>query len=367
MSKIKILQYTSSMNRAGAETLLMNIYRNIDREKFEFHFITHYKVKSDYEDEIIKLGGKIIYIDRPRIKTLAKFKKDFKNLVDTYGPYDAVHTHMQLFNSIILKESKRNNIKIRISHAHLNGDYSKSTVFRKIYEKISKHLINKYSNYKMSCSYEAGKYLYNSNDFILLNNAIDINQFRESNNEYFIHNELNLERNTKIITNIARFVPAKNHEFIINIFSEIIKRNNNYRLILVGEGELLYKIKNICEEKKISQYVYFLGVRSDINKILESTHVFFMPSILEGLPVALVEAQAAGIKCVVSNNIPTQCDLGLGIVKSLDLSSSNLDWVESILSNKTNKIDFEIRREKIINSGYDLENNLRVLSKIYES
>lgn len=367
MGKIKVLQYTSSMNRAGAETLLMNIYRNINRDKFEFHFITHYKEKSDYEDEIIKLGGKVIYIDRPKIKNLPKYSKDFRALVENYGPYNAIHSHMQLFNGIVLREAKKNNIEVRISHAHLNGDYNKSTLFRKIYERYSMNMIDKYSNYKMSCSYDSGKYLYNSEQFMLLNNAIDINLFNLEKKEYFIHEELGLERNIKFITNIARFVDAKNHDFIIEIFDKVMKTDNSYRLLLVGEGELKEKIINKCKEKGIEKYVYFLGIRSDINKILASTDVFLMPSILEGLPVVLVEAQAAGIPCIVSNNIPSQCDLGLKSVKFLDLTLDISKWVEAILNCKRSNIDFKIRREKIINNGYDLDNNVEILSKIYEN
>ena len=112
MEKIKILQYTGAMNRGGAETLLMNIYRNIDRNKFEFHFITHSKDKSDYDDEIIRLGGKVIYIEKPSLKELKVFSKNFKSIVDEFGPYNAIHSHVQLFNGIVLREAKRNNIKI---------------------------------------------------------------------------------------------------------------------------------------------------------------------------------------------------------------------------------------------------------------
>ncbi|HHD2754452.1 TPA: glycosyltransferase family 1 protein, partial [Clostridium perfringens] len=140
MNKVKILQYVSCMNRAGAETLLMNIYRNINREKYEFHFITHTKEKCDYDDEIIALGGKVIYLERPNRNNIKKYKNDLKKIIDKNGPYNAIHSHMQLMNGLILKTAYDIGIKNRISHAHLNGDYKKRSFFRNIYIKYSKYL-----------------------------------------------------------------------------------------------------------------------------------------------------------------------------------------------------------------------------------
>ena len=368
MQRIKILQYTGAMNRAGAETLLMNMYRNIDRDKFEFHFISHTKEICDYDEEIQSLGGKIIYIERPSIKNIKKFSNNFKNIIDDNGPYDAIHTHMQLLNGIVLNEAKKNGIKVRISHAHLNGDYNKNSILRKIYVSYSKYLINKNSTHRIACSKESGKYLYNNNKFELINNAIDINQFEFNNKEGYIHDELSLNKDIKLITHIGRFVKAKNHDFIIEVFNNIIKKDKKYRLILVGEGELMDSIKSKVSEYNLQEYVYFLGLRSDINKILASTDVFFMPSILEGLPVVLVEAQAAGVPCIISKNIPKEVDLGLDIVEALGLEEDKNKWIEAIISSSDkNKIKFEIRKENIINNGYDLFNNIKIMSQIYEN
>lgn len=365
MEKIKILQYTGAMNRGGAETLLMNIYRNIDRNKFEFHFITHSKYKSDYDDEIIRLGGKVIYLEKPSLKELKVFSKNFKSIVDEFGPYNAIHSHVQLFNGIVLREAKRNNIKIRVSHAHLNGDYAKSNILRSIYIGYSKFLINNNSTNKISCSYESGKYLYNSDKFILLNNAIDINEFKFDNKSNYLKKELNLDEDEKIITHIGTFKEAKNHNFIIDIFKEIRKSNSKYKLVLVGRGELEPKIRYKANELGLSDDIYFLGVREDIPKILQSTDVFFMPSILEGLPVVLVEAQAAGVPCVISKNIPKESDMGLNIIKNLELNDDKEKWIEAIINNNDSKIKFELRKDKIIKNGFDLDNNIKFLSNLY--
>ena len=363
--KVKVLQYSGAMNRGGAETILMNIFRNIDREKFEFHFVTHSKETSDYDQEIIALGGKVIYLNKPNYKDLKTFKKEFKQMINDYGPYDAIHSHVQLFNGLILHEAKKNNIKRRISHAHLNGDYSKSSIIRNIYVHYSKYLIRKNSTEFIACSKDAGKYLYNNADFITMNNAIDVNLFNYDNKSKLLHEEYNLDFDNKIITHIGTFKSAKNHEYIIEVFNELIKRDNKWRLFLVGDGELKDKIVNKTRLYNLGDYVYFLGKREDIPHILQSTDVFIMPSILEGLPVVLVEAQAAGVPCIISNNIPTSCDLGLGLVKVLDLKDNLGYWCNEILKQNGNKIDFKTRKIAIKNSGYDLKKNIDLLENLY--
>ncbi|MBI6056662.1 glycosyltransferase [Clostridium perfringens] len=366
--KIKVLQYTGAMNRGGAETLLMNLYRNINRDKFEFNFISHSKEKSDYDDEIIKLGGKIIYIDKPSIKDLKKFSRDFNNVIKKYGPYDVIHTHVQLFNGFVLKEAAKNNIKIRVSHAHLNGDYSKSSFFRKIYEVYSKYLINKNSTYKISCSYPSGEYLYNGDDFLLLNNAVDVKQFEFDNKCDALKKELKISSSEKIITHIGTFKEAKNHDFIVDVFKRINEKDKSYKLILVGRGQLEDKIKQKVIDNGLDEYVHFLGVREDIPLILQSTDVFFMPSILEGLPVVLVEAQAAGVKCVISDQIPNQCDMGLGLVKSLSLEKDSIEeWAEEVMNIPHDYLTFEKRKNALLSNGFDLSRNIKVISEIYEN
>ena len=366
MAKIKVLQYTGAMNRGGAETLLMNIYRNIDRKKFEFHFITHSKEKSDYDEEIKSLGGKIIYLEPANIKYLSKYKKDFHLINEKFGPYDAIHSHVQLMNGLVLKEAKKNNIDIRISHAHLNGDYEKNSVFRNLYRRYSKSLIKKYSKYRLSCSYESGKYLYPGNKFKILNNAIDIEQFKDKG-KGSLRDELGLSKDDIVITHIGTFKEAKNHEFIIDVFKELNNRDKRYKLILVGRGILLKDIKEKVKRLNLDNYVYFLGVREDIPNIFKATDIFFMPSILEGLPVVLVEAQAAGVNCVISTNIPKECDMGIGLINYQSLNSNLNDWVDLILNLNLNFVDFTIREKAIINKGYSLEKNIIFLESLYSN
>lgn len=364
MDKIKILQYTGTMNMGGAETLLMNLYRNMNRNKYEFHFVTHSKKKCYYYDEIIKLGGKIIYIDHPTIKNFKKYSQDFKKIIKNNGPYNAIHSHVQLFNGIVLREAKRNEIPNIISHAHLNGDYSRKTIKRIIYKNFSKYLINNSATYRISCSNDSGKYLYGNREFKLLNNAIDINKFKYEYSNTLIE-ELGLKKDNKIITHIGSFKEAKNHNFIIEVFRELVNKDNRYELVLVGKGNLEEIIKKKVIEYGIEKKVHFLGLRDDIPQILKSTDIFFMPSILEGLPVVLVEAQAAGVSCVISNTIPKECDMGLNLINFLSLNENIETWVDLIINTKKNYSSFHERKNKILKCGYDLEKNIKFLEELY--
>lgn len=365
--KKKILQYVGGMNRAGAETLIMNLFRKFDRNKYEFHFIKHTKDKCDYDDEILGLNGKLIYLERPNIKKMNKYKNDFKKIVKENGPYNAIHTHMQLMNGLVLKTAYECGIKNRISHAHLNGDYSETSFLREVYRKYSKYLIKKYATKNIACSIESGKYLYEGREFILLNNSIDLDNF-SNNIEYkrYLNKEFGLKNDIKIITNIGRFVKAKNHNFIIDVFSKLLEDDKNYRLFLCGDGPLRFEVEEKVKNLNIDKYVYFLGVRDDINKILLGSDLYFMPSILEGLPVALVEAQAAGCECLISSNIPKEGDLCIGIVDFLELSEDLDIWIKEI-KRKSNlkKKDFINRKKKIIESGFDLNKNIELLQNIY--
>lgn len=367
MTKIKILQYTGAMNRAGAETLLMNIFRSIDRNRFEFHFITHSMQKCDYDDEIIELGGKIHYISPPNMKNIASFKNDFSMIVRKNGPYHAIHAHQQLLNGLILREAYKCNIPNRISHAHLNGDYIKGSILRDIYRRYSKYLIHKYATFRIACSEEAGEFLYRGEKFLLLNNAINLDNFDLNEKKLSIKKELHILEKDKIITNIARFVDAKNHSFLINLFKELLEEDDNYSLLLVGDGPLKDSIIEKAKSLNIDQKVYFLGVRDDIPSILMGSDVFVMPSLLEGLPVVLVEAQAAGVPCIISDNIPSQCDLGLGLVSKLSLEDTNQFWIDKIQKVNSNSLSFDQRRQIILQKGYDLSKNIEILTQIYSS
>lgn len=363
--KIKVLHIVGAMNMGGTETMLMNIYRNIDRKKVQFDFISYSSEEAHYDEEIRNLGGKVIKLNSTTsVKELTKAIKE-------NGPYDAVHAHT-LFNSgIAMLAAKKCGIKNRIAHAHTTLDNT-SSIIRKIYINSMRFLINKYSTQTLACSKEAGKYLFgekeiNKSKYSYLPNLINYEELlhKPQNEVDKFKNEYNLEQGI-VIGHIGTLKESKNHKFLLEIAKYMIEQNIDVKLLLVGEGSLRKELENLSKEYNISDRVHLLGIREDINVMLHSMDVFVFPSIFEGLGLVLLEAQAAGLPCIVSDAIQPEADLGLGLFTKLNLSDEVEIWSKYIIEPINNK---EINLEKINKvfeeKEYSTDKCISKLMKIY--
>lgn len=371
--KTRVLHIVGGMVAGGIETLLMNIYRNIDREKFHFDFAVQTDEECFYDKEIKNLGGRIISHPKPS-KGINAYVKELKKTIEMYGPYDVIHSHVLFFNGIPLKVASQLGIPIRISHSHTTHDSKKDSLLRDIYRKYMRSLIKKYSTKMYGCSKDACEYLYGKkcwkdNRVEFLPNAIDINLFSDLKyDRRIVVKELGLGKGQTIIGHIGRFVKQKNHSFLIDIFEKFLDFKQDSHLLLIGEGEDKENIKKYVNEKGIENNVHFLGVRDDIASILSEIDLFLLPSLYEGLGIVLVEAQAAGVPCLVSNNVPEESDLGIGLVKSLDLDTSAEYWAQQMQGMLTvKKNDWETRKSALQSHGYDIKIMVTRLMNIYSS
>lgn len=368
--KRKILHVTGAMNVGGTETMLINLYRKVNKE-VEFHFISYSKEKAFYDNEIESLGGKIIRLDLPQEVGFISSVKNIKKVIKENGPYDAVHTHM-LFNcGIAMIAAYLSGIKVRVSHAHTTSDDSTSFV-RKIYISLMRVFIKMFSTDFLACSNSAGKYLFGNNitfnkRYNVLPNYIDYEKFINSSDKTYIREELGIKKDDMVVCHVGRFITAKNHEFLIDIINEMIKQNNKVKLILVGVGELKESIENKVKCLGIEENVYFMGIRNDIDAILSSVNLFILPSIYEGLGLVLLEAQASKVNCLVSEAIQPEVDLGIGLIKKLNLSKGAREWANEanniIKQNKKINIDIisAVKEKK-----YDLSSILEKLLLVYK-
>ena len=344
MKKIKVLQVGGVASFGGIETFQFSLFKNIDREKYCFDFlINNTDNKLVYENDIKELGGKVFYIPSRRqnyLKRIIFFKQILKN-----NEYDIIHVNYSaLVDDLFLSEAIKTDARV-ILHSHSsNFTDSKFWYWVHIYNR------NKYLNLnivRLACSVDAGKWMHcnslKQNDFTVINNGIDIDSFRFNLNERNeLRKKLNVDENTKIIGHIGRFSKEKNHLYIIDIVSEIIKKNKNIKLMLVGDGKLRKEIEEKIKQKSLKEYVLLLGVRQDIANLLSVMDVFLFPSLHEGLGISILEAQASGLKCYISDSIPKEVDLtDLIYRKSINCSPKN--WADLIISD-TEKID----REKYI-------------------
>ena len=360
---IRILQITGGMNMGGIENFIMNIYRNIDRDKVQFDFLIHQEEKQIFEDEIKKLGGKIYRIPSIRKSGYFKYKKNLKEFFQNH-PYKIVHSHYNELSGIILKVAKNCDIKVRISHSHTSYPNYSSILVKFFGEYLIKLLKNS-SNLKFACSQKAGEWLYDkNNNFEVINNGIDPKEYKFNEEiRKNIRDELKIEDNEILIGHVGRFSPEKNHEFIINIFKELYSKNSKYRLVLIGTGDTEDKIKEKVKSLNLQEVVKFLGVRKDVKNLLQVFDLFILPSSFEGLPVTLVEAQGAGLKCFISDTVTKEIDLECGLTEFISLGKGSKEWAEIIDKNRE-----YIRKdtiESLKSHGYDMTENAKNLENRY--
>ena len=359
---IRILQVVKKMDRNGAETFLMNIYRNINRDKYKFIFLCKDGVEGAYDKEIIELGGEIVHIDfNPT--NIIKFIRDIKSIIKEKN-IDVIHSHIGYLSGLFCFVAYKCNVIVRISHSHTSGTMIKQGFTRKLYIRIMKYLTKKYSTHKLACGDKAGKYMYEDN-FIIINNGIDLNNFKVKNNTK-LKRELGINDCKLIIGHVGRFLPVKNHDFFIKIAKEIKKRKIDFKIVLVGDGPGIYDFKEKIKEQNISDSFIFTGVREDVPNIMQTFDVFVMPSIYEGFPVTVIEALAAGLPCVLSDTITKEVSIIENECLFISLNEKVTVWVDKII--EQSKLSFDIEKNKRIldDKNYSAKSVAKELTDIYK-
>lgn len=360
MEPIRILQVVTIMNRGGLETMIMNYYRKIDREKIQFDFMVHRMERGDYDDEIESMGGKIYRMPNIRPGNYRKYFKQLDKFFEKHKEYKVVHSHINENSGFVLRAAKEHGIKCRIAHSHtanLKLDYKYP------FRMYGRYYLNKNVNQYFACSEEAGRWLFKNpkKDIIILNNVVDVDLFkRDDKKRTELRKVLKLE-NKFVIGHVGRFNPSKNHTFLIDIFSEIVKKRKDAYLILVGDGPIMDNIKDKVSKLNMKDNVLFLGLRSDVYNLMQVMDLFLFPSLFEGLPVVLVEAQAAGLKIVTSTGVPREADL-TNSLEFYDLKLSPKEWAEKILSLN---IDVKNYSDILKDKGYDSNINVKWLTDFY--
>ena len=360
----KILVFGMTRVPGGMESVIMNYYRNIDRSKIQFDFLCNEKLIC-YEEEIKKLGGKIYYITA-RSEDRKRYQKELRDFFkDNAQEYIAIWENTCALNNIdYLKYAKKYNIKYRIIHAHntkiMQKKLIKKTLFT-ILHYFNKLIISKYATDFWACSEKAGKFFYTekirkSNKYKIINNAIDTEKFKfngQIRNEY--RKKMNLEDKI-VIGNVGRLHFQKNQNFLIDVFNEIYKENKNVELILVGGGEDRKLLEDKVKNLHIEQAVKFLGIRNDVNNLIQAMDIFVFPSYFEGLSVTLIEAYASGIKIIASKEAINDKKMIFENVKRVSLKEDIVIWKKRIIDKINNVILYDREKES--------ENNIENIKKI---
>lgn len=350
----RLLCIVSIMDAGGAETFLMKLYRNIDREKYQMDFAVSSNQEGIYNKEIESLGGRVFFIG-------TKLDGAFKNAINLYKlikreKYDYVlkTSHLSVA-AIDLLVAKLAGVKVRVYRSS-NSNATSSTTIEKISQKVFSFLPRVFANVKIAPSTEAAEYVFGKGcvrkgKAEILKNGLDLNTycFNEIGREK-IREEFSIS-DKFVVGHIGRFNKQKNHIFLIKIFKEIKKINTNAVLLLVGEGELKEEIKEQVKKEGIKNSVIFAGKRKDIPQLLSAMDVFVFPSFFEGMPNTVIEAQSTGLSCLISDSVTKEAKICKN-VEYISLEQSPQEWAEKALS--TNNNDREKGKEKLKEAGYDI-------------
>ncbi|GAA0827190.1 glycosyltransferase family 1 protein [Clostridium tertium] len=358
---IRVLMVNYKMQCAGIESFIMNMYRNIDREKVKIDFLVHYSERQFYDDEIERMGGKIYRLSIREDNNFIKYKLELNKFFNNHPEYKIVHGHMESFGVFYLREAKKNGIPIRVAHSHI----AKRNSGIKGYMKSVLNMFYKtYATHLFACSIDSGKFIFGRKEnFIVYNNAIDVDKFKFNKDvSDNIRTEFDINNNF-VIGHVGRFNTQKNHIFLIKVFNEVHKRNDKVTLLLLGEGELENEIKNMVKKLGLENNIKFLGVRSDMDRIYQAMDLFILPSLFEGLPVSAIEAQAAGLKCILSDRITKETTMTDNI-EYLSLNSGLSKWANEILK-YNNNYERKDTSKLIKLSGYDIKSQAKQLQDFY--
>jgi glycosyltransferase EpsF len=358
----RVLHVFTAMNVGGAETMILNLYRAINREKIQFDFLVHTEEPGYYEKEIIALGGRIFRLPYPKIYYLKSYQKQLLELLRQYN-FSAIHSHAHSFSGFILYVANKVPIPIRIAHSHTTSDGKKETLFRQFYQSYMKMKLRKYSTHKFGCSSEACESLFGKDvQTFVLPNSFNLQEFEEQAN---ITGNKQVE--SPVVGHIGRFDPVKNHPFFIETFYHFKQIYPNASAILIGDGPDKDKIQALIKHYNLEDSVKLLGVRTDIPKLLSRMDIFLFPSLYEGLGNVIIEAQAAGIPCLVSDTVPREVNLSMNLVTFKNLSDGAETWA-GVLEKKLNvmeRLSWEERKVSLEKSGYDVSINAKFLEGIY--
>ena len=369
--KVKVLYFVDRMRRGGIQTLLYEYTKFLDKSKIDICFLVlddgiHY----DLEDEISKLGAKIyklngIWPNSPFY--LIKYNKALNAFFKEHNDFDVVHLHSSSKNFWVLKYAKKYGINTRISHSHNIAFQSKNPL--KIFVgNIFKPLLIKYSTDYFACSKEAGIWLFgdkivNSDKFKVIKNGVDIDKYKyNSEIRNNIRKEYNIKDEEVLLGNVGRFTNQKNHLFLVEIFNDLLKQNDKYKLMLVGIGELENDIKAKLEEYNILDKVIFTGFKTNVNDYLNAIDLFVLPSKYEGLPLVLIEAQANGLKCITSKGVVTEEAKVSSQLDYIELNESTAQWVDYIINCDISRVDTS---NSISKSGFDIKDTVAFLQSYY--
>lgn len=337
---MRILHVVGGMNRAGTETWLMNVVEHVDRRRFKMDFLVHSTTPGAYDKRLRALGCRLIVCPTP--SRPLTYARNLKRLLRDNGPYDVVHSHVRYYSGWVLKVARAAGVPVRIAHSHSDTSQrdARASLARRVYLRLCERWIRNCATLRVACSRDAAVSLFGPDwhgdaNTHVLQCGIDLTPFRSKVDRATVRAELGIATDAVVLGHVGRFHHPKNHSFLLEIAAEAAKREPQVVLLLVGDGLLRRRIEEKAISLGIRDRVIFTGVRADIHRLMPGAmDSFVFPSLHEGLGLVLVEAQAAGLPCIISDVVPREADIVLPLIRRVSLSASPAAWADAVLENR---------------------------------
>lgn len=368
----KVLHYVGMMNRGGMEMFIMNMYRNINRQEFQFDFAVHSAKQGDLDAEIKTLGGTIHVF--PAFRTSPqKYRKAWREFWHTHaGEYTAFHFHTNsLANMVALEEATKAGVTIRIVHSHSTyANKGKLQRLNDILHVLHRRKLKRCATHLFACSSDAAQWMFGGIQYadkkvVIMKNGVECTQFAfRSDVRQERRRELGIDEK-KVVGHIGKFLPVKNHSFIVDVLAEMIKHDKNVVGLLLGDGPLQAEIAEKIDHLGLKDNIILLGSRNDVNELLMAMDLYIMPSLYEGFAIASLEAQLSGVPVLLSDTIPKEIQIKENVHR-FSLNEPIEAWAKKAFEVLDNERITD--NTAIINAGYDVMNTVKqydqLLSKV---
>lgn len=343
---IRILHIVGAMYPGGMENFIMNLYRNIDRTRFQFDFVVHQQKDNDYTEEIEKLGGRVYLLPRLTRKPFSNLHRIRRLVRENHYPMVIRHTANALVAPQLLAAKSAG--AVTVCHSHNETDPQLRL------HRMGQKLMRRAADIRLACSEKAGRWMYGDQSFEVIHNAIDIPRFAYHESKAAkIREEFHLE-GKHAYGNIANFIASKNHSYLLRIYREIIELDPDAVCFCLGEGDLRPQIEEEIKELHLEGRVILTGIRGDVPDFMSALDVLVFPSRFEGLPLTLIEAQAAGLPSLISDTITGDVIVTEGIVQQLSIELDPKEWAERAVLLAKEQSDRTCPYESIAAAGYDI-------------
>ena len=364
---MRVLQVIGAMDRGGAETVIMNLYRVMDRSKMQFDFLVHTEAECDYDQEIRELGGRIYRLPRYNIANGAAYRRACRKHFQEHPEHSVVHGHIGSCAAIYLDEARKaGRATVLHSHAQDFEPFPQRQIFRALV-KPSLKLADEF----LACSPEAGHDRFGDaickgDHYRIMANGVDTSLYACTEEDHRAAKDALGLQGLTVLGHVGRFIEVKNHRFLLQMFKEFLSLAPDSKLLLLGRGPLEDNMKSYASELGISDQVVFCGVRDDVPDYLKAMDLFVFPSVLEGLPMATVEAQACGATCLISTGVPASA-IASRSTRHLDLAQGHKAWAQAAFEALDGRTDRQLGAQDVKAAGYDIRDTAQWLAQLYES